>query len=175
MNAFKPQDIAHLNPQTLRSLAVEQSQLLSVSAQMIKKLEKQVELGEKNQKMLFTAEHLEKMRHLNLGRISERREDDSSPLFGTESESGDESSCEAKTSEKDKPKKAKPKPKHPGRKKQPEFDVQDVNHWYAQEDCLKYGLKPWEGQFEVSELITATPSRIIIQRHNRQKILLLER
>ncbi|MFA9263041.1 MAG: IS66 family transposase, partial [Undibacterium sp.] len=122
---------------------------------------------DKNQKMLFTAEHLEKMRHLNFGRSSERRDDDKSPLFGTEDEGGDEPSGEAKAPEKDKPKKAKSE--HPGRKKQPKLDIQDVSHWYAQEDCLKYGLKPWEGQFEVSELITVIPSRIIIQRHNRQK------
>jgi transposase len=167
MKAFKPQDIAHFNAQTLKSLAVEQSQLLVVATQMIKKLEKQVEslslqLGEKNQKLLFSAEQLEKMRHLNFGRSSERWLADDNPLFGeAEGKAKDESEATPA-----------PKPKkknHPGRTQQKGLEIQDINHWIAKEDCDQFGLKPWEGQFETSELITVIPSRIIIQRHNRQK------
>jgi len=169
MKAFKPHDIAHFNVQTLKSLAVEQSQLLVVATQMIKRLEKQVEalsvqLGEKNQKLLFSAEQLEKMRHLNFGRSSERWLADESPLFGETAEKT-ESDPEPSANKAPKPKKKN----HPGRTKQEGLEIQDVNHWIAKEDCEQFGLRPWEGQFETSELITVIPSRIIVQRHNRQK------
>ena len=87
MNAFSHHDLSHQNAEALRDLAVEQSQLLVVATKVIKKLEKiveslTVELGAKNQKTLFAAESLEKMRHMHFGRSSERCESDhDSPLF----------------------------------------------------------------------------------------------
>jgi transposase len=170
MTPIKPDEIANFSEKDLKALALEQSQLLSVASKMIKRLEAEVgrlavAVGEKNQKLLFSSEALEKMRHMHFGRSSEKRQTDDSPLFGDHKDEGETSSASAE--EKKVPEK-KPK-KHPGRTKQTGLVEQDINHFFEKQDCEKYGLVPWKDQFEVSQMITVIPSRIVLQNHKRQK------
>lgn len=172
MAPIKPHEIANYSERDLKALAIEQSQLLFVATNMIRKLEAQVGslaqvVGEKNQKLLFSAEALERMRHMQFGRSSEKQTVDDTPLFGAKE---DDDSATAQEDKKPGDSKPVPKPKnHPGRKKQKGLIQQDVNHTFNASDCEKFGLKPWEDQFETSQLITVIPSRIVLQNHNRQK------
>jgi transposase len=172
MKPIDSHEISNFSRSDLKALAIEQSQLLAVATRMIRNLEKQVDhlaqaVGEKNQKLLFSAEALQRMRHMQFGKSSEKRDEgDHSPLFGTDGASEEDNSAVV---ENPKPKDPRPPKKHPGRRRQQSLDIQDVNHTYNQVDCEQNGLSPWEGQFEVSELITVVPSRIILQRHKRQK------
>ena len=118
------------------------------------------ELGEKNQKVLFAQEGLDRLRHMKFGRSSERQEGDG-PLFSQFSEN-----CEAPAQGPTKPPR---KRSSNGRRPQPELPVQDVSHTIDPDDVKKCGLRLWQGQFETSEQITVVPSQIILERHHRQK------
>lgn len=162
----------------LRSLAVEQSELLVVATKVIKKLEKVVEgltleLGAKNQKTLFAAQSLENMRRLHFGRSSERQQqDDESPLFSLftqlRSAQSDEA-AEAETKAEKKSGKPEKKPVKRGRTPQPKLAEQDVIHSLSKEEIEERQLKTFDHQFEESSLITVIPSRLVIERHKRQK------
>jgi transposase len=160
-----PPDLDKCSKTTLKSLVVEQSQLIIVAERMIKKLETQVgrlsmELGSQNQQVLITAEALERMRQSVFGRKSERRPVDDAPLF---SKIGDDAAEDVK------PHKPRRRRQEFGRTRQLGLAIQDVHDKYADEDIAKHGLKEWAGQYETSELITVVPSRIILQRHHRHK------
>lgn len=113
MKPFSFQDLQNHDLDTVRALAVEQSQLLVVATGVIRKLETIVEnltkeLGAQNQKTLFAAQSLEKLRQLHFGRKSERREDpsDESPLFSLFTQlntNSDIASTEEKLSKSDNP------------------------------------------------------------------------
>ena len=173
MKAFSRKEIQSHNHDTLCALAVEQSQLLVVASSLIKKLERVVEsltteLGAKNQKTLFAAESLEKMRHLHFGRKSEKRDyEDDSPLFSLFAQLSAAINNDADT------KTPPPKPPKPpvkrGRTPQPKLATREVVHTVADEAAQARGLKPFDGQFEESTLITVVPSRLVIETHRRQK------
>jgi len=166
MTPLSSQEISAYSSKQLVSLAVEQSQIMTVQDKMIRKLERELqrladELGSRNQRLLFSAESLDRMRQFAFGRSSERREGES-PLFDKKPE--DSAPAPESAGE------SKDEPKHRrGRRAQPDLAFQDVHHGYSKEDCDRYGLVEWVGQFEDSEEITVIPSRIVRQRHRRKK------
>jgi transposase len=168
MQAVTTEDLKSMDIRNLRSFAVERDQMLLVAMRVIRKLENQVnrlseELGAKNQQVLFTAQALSRMQHYAFGDSSERREADTTPLFGAAT------LATIETAEEEKPA-LKKKSRH-GRRPQPGLPIQDVNHTIDPDDVKKYEFEVWEGQFEESELITVVPSRIVLQRHRRQKYI----
>jgi hypothetical protein len=175
MQALSQNKLETYDAATLRNLAVEQSQLLVVATKVIRKLEGVVEeltkeLGAKNQKTLFAAQSLETMRRLHFGRKSECREgedEDDSPLFSLFTQiaaaAGDEASS-------DHPKPDQPKPKiKRGRTPQPKLAERCVMHTIDAASIEARGLKAFDGQFEESTLITVVPSKLVIEKHQRQK------
>jgi hypothetical protein len=110
------------------------------------------------------------MRHLHFGRKSERREgEDDSPLFSLFTQ------LSAAKGENPEAGKASPESKEPkppikrGRTPQPQLAQREVPHTIDQATIEARGLKPFEGQFEESTLITVVPSRLVIETHRRQK------
>lgn len=171
MEALHAEDLERYDAAMLRSMLVENSQLLAVSAKLCAKLEKEVErlaqaLGAEHQQVLFAAESLQRMRHQMFGRKSERREGggDEAPLFA--SNGSDEGTTGAATDA------AEPKPRRQrerfGRTPQA-LPVKDVFHTHAEDDVGAHGLRPMDGQYETSELVTVVPSQIVLERHHRQK------
>ena len=175
MNAFSHHDLSHQNAEALRDLAVEQSQLLVVATKVIKKLEKiveslTVELGAKNQKTLFAAESLEKMRHMHFGRSSERHEGDhDSPLFSLFTQLSDTSVLGDNDDESEPDPKPAENPIKRGRTQQKKLAKTQVIHTMDAATTEARGLKCWDGQFEESTLITVVPSKLVIETHKRQK------
>jgi len=89
MKPIDSHEISNFSKSDLKALAIEQSQFLVVTTGMIRNLEKQVDhlaeaVVKKNQKLLFSAEALQRMRPMQFGKSSEKwDEQDHSPLFGT--------------------------------------------------------------------------------------------
>ena len=166
MNVLNKEFIKNCKKSHIVDLAVEQSQLLVAATKTIKNLEKQVEslsveLGSKNQQVLFTADTLNRMKDQIFGQSSEKRFFKPGPLFDHISDE--------KSEEKANPSKTPKVRKNFGPTSQPNLPVQDCRHFYSKEDVKKHGLIEWEGQFEVSELISVIPSKVILQKHYRQK------
>jgi transposase len=61
-----------------------------------------------------------------------------------------------------------------GRCAQPELPRVIIPHELSALEIEREGLKKWEGQFEISELISVIPTKIIIEVHKRQKYLATE-
>lgn len=172
MEAFRPEDLERYDASLLRSMLVENSQLVSVLSKMCVTLEKEVErlaqaLGAEHQQVLFAAESLERMRQGMFGRKSERREGDGgdAPLFSGAVVGG---AAEGGAAEAEAETKGKKKRERFGRTPQA-LPVKDVYHGHAAEDVEEHGLRPMEGQYETSELVTVVPSQIVLERHHRQK------
>jgi transposase len=163
MKSLTREELAGYSANSLRELAVSLAWQLDSAERINKNLEKQVELlagelGAKNQAVLLASEAFDRLKHLKFGDSSERREDDS-PLFG---------GANAEEEKKDPPKPRKRRSRN-GRRPQPELPVQDINHTFSEEDVKANGLTVWEGQCETSEQISVIPSRIVLERHHRQK------
>lgn len=127
--------------------------LIAIQEKVIGKLAN--ELGEKSQAVLFAQAELEKLKGAVFGKSSERRNNDNGPLF-------EEPKTETITYERKKREKF-------GRTEQPELPRVEVLHTLSEEEQKIQGLKPMEGQFEVSELINVVPSRFVLEEHKRQK------
>jgi len=56
-----------------------------------------------------------------------------------------------------------------GRKSQPELPVIEVIYTLTKEEIEAQGLKPFEGQYEASEIINFYPPRVVIEKSLRQK------
>jgi len=156
----------------LVTVAREQSSMIFILNKMLRKYETIIgqlstELGAKNQRVLFIQQSLDRIKGMTFARQSERRTgetEDSSPLFGT----GGDDVSDPPDSGAPPPKKRKKREKF-GRKNQPDLLNRPVHHTYTAEDCAKYGLVPWEGQYETSELISIEPARVVLENHMRQK------
>jgi transposase len=160
--SLSPEDAQKLSAEDARKAALQYSQLYTASTVIIQKLEKRLieltaKLGDQDQEVLFTKEMLANLRQKMYGRSSERREDGDGPLFaGT----GDEyETVERK------------KRTRFGRKEQTALSVVEVVHELPENEAKKRGLKKWDGQFEISELITVVPTRFVLEQHKRQKYL----
>ena len=134
--------------------------------EVIRVLEEQVkrlagELGASHQLVLFSQSQLDQLKTKTFGSSSEKRKENSVdlPLL----------SQIADSTETEKINYDRKKRTQFGRTPQPGIAKQEVVHRYASEDVEKYGLTPWEGHFETSELITISPTQFIIQEHKRQK------
>lgn len=149
-----------------KKAALKYSNLCKANMEVIRVLEAQVkrlasELGASHQLVLFTQTQLDQLKNKTFGASSEKRKDQPTdlPLFAGQTESG---KTEKITYE-------RKKRTQFGRTAQTGIARQEVLHLYAQDDVKKYGLTPWEGHFETSELITINPTQFIIQEHKRQK------
>lgn len=162
MEPFTSEELEGYSHSSLKSLAIELSRNLKVAETLIKKLETRLqnslmELSAKNQRLLFEAEKLNNMKDLLFGPSSESR--DTTPLFGDPVD--------------DTP----PKPSSQSRKKRkkteerlsPNVPVHEIEHKIDPEIMDKLNLAEWPGQFETSDLISVVPSKIILERHKRQK------
>ncbi|MHB2029829.1 MAG: IS66 family transposase [Acidimicrobiales bacterium] len=124
----------------------------------VKDLSGQVELGK--QDAFLTREQIEEMKRKMFGSSSEKQMDESpGPLFDG---AGEEPEYETVT---------RKKRKKFGRKAQPDLPRVIIAHEYDEKRMAAAGLKKWEGQFEVSELISVIPTKIVIEEHRRQKYL----
>lgn len=171
MDAFRAEDLERYDAATLRAMLVENSQLTAAMRKLCAKLEKEVErlartLGAEHQQVLFAAESLQRMQQRMFGRKSERRvgDVDDSPLFSGESAKSEASNA---THDGDEPKPKKRREQF-GRTPQP-LPIRDIFHRFDSEDVEKHGLSAMDGQYETSEMITVEPSRIVLERHHRQK------
>jgi transposase len=140
----------------------ENYRLLSLSEALNRDLEDRLkklmnELGAKNQEVLLTAEQLNQLRGSAFGPSSERRADDDLPLFKKKADELETLTRKKRTEF--------------GRREQPKLPEVEVLHELSEEEMKAAGLKKWEGQFEVSELINVSPARIILEIHKRQKYL----
>lgn len=171
MEAFRSEDLERYDAALLRSMLVENSQLVAVLTKLVKKLESEVErlaqaLGAEHQQVLFAAESLATMRQRMFGRRSERREGAEGPLFAGQAPDSATASTDTMTDG------ASKKPRKPrerfGRTPQA-LPVKDVYHTHAEDDVQEHGLSAMSGQYETSELVTVVPSQILLERHHRQK------
>jgi hypothetical protein len=117
------------------------------------------------QTAFFTQEQIAAMKQALFGDKSERRQDeDPGPLFDQPAEGtqGEKKAAETETVTRKKRTKF-------GRRPQPALPTVDIIHELPAEECEAQGLEKWEGQFEDSELINVLPTRIVRERHRRQK------
>ena len=168
MRVFSEEQAALLDLQTARYNVVAYSRIVEAQARQNQILFKQVEELQKyifnlDQKMLVTQEMLDQLKSAQFGRSSERRSGDM-PLFDGLSLKTDESDEPAKGSK-------KKKRKGHGRKAQPKLPVEEVIYTLTPEEIEAQGLKPFEGQYEVSEVINFFPPKVVIERSLRQKYL----
>jgi transposase len=144
--------------------ALRYSNLCRVNIAMIAKLEKlnrdlAEALGKEHQAVLDAQAGLGAMRGQLFGKSSERRVDSDGPLFTNA----------AAAAEGDGLTKPRKKRKNYGRTPQPELPRVIVDHGIAEAQQKEFGLRPMEGQFEISEMINVTPSRFVVEVHRRQK------
>lgn len=143
--------------------ALRYSNLCKANFVMIAKLEKvnrdlAEALGQEHQMVLDAQAGLQAMRGQMFGKSSERRADDG-PLFA-------HAAAAAEGGDMTKPRK---KRKDFGRTAQPELPRTTILHELTEEEMKAQGLKPMEGQFEISELINVSPSQFVVEEHKRQK------
>jgi transposase len=171
MRVFTESQAALLDLQAARFNVITYSRLVESQAKQIQILFKQVEELQKHifnqdQKLLVTQEILEQLRQAQFGRSSEKRPE-ATPLFDQKQESSTEDTESAPEPEK-KPKK---KRKGHGRKAQPKLPVEEIHYTLTPEEIAAQGLKVFEGQYEVSEVINFYPPKVVIEKSMRQKYL----
>lgn len=155
-------DAERLELQDARKEALKYSNLCKSNFAVIATLEKingdlARALGEKNQAVLSAQSELDRLKGDIFGKSSERRCGDLGPLFGQA-----EGKTETVTYERKKREKF-------GHTEQRDLPRVEVRHELSEEEVRAEGLKPMEGQFEVSELINVVPSRFVVEVHTRQK------
>jgi hypothetical protein len=158
-------DAEKLEPMEARLEALRYSNLCKSNFVMIAKLEKingdlASALGKEHQAVLDAQVSLDALKGRIFGKSSERRADTNGPLFGQ---------AEAESEEMTKPRKKKREDF--GRTPQPELPRTTIIHELSEEEIKAQGLKPMEGQFEISELINVTPSSFQVEEHKRQKYI----
>lgn len=173
MRVFNEEQAALLDIQTARYNVVTYSLVVDSLLRQNQILFKQVEELQKHifnqdQSLLITQELVEQLRQAQFGRSSEKRADSSLPLFDQSSPQSDSETSSSGEEEKSPDKK---KRKGPGRKAQPELPVKEVKYTLTPEEIERQGLKVFEGQYEVSELISFYPPQVIIEKIMRQKYL----
>jgi len=125
----------------------------------VKDLSDHVELGK--QEAFLTREQIAEMKRKMFGTSSERQIDGSpGPLFDAVAVKDPEFEMV----------KRKKRTKF-GRRAQPDLPRVEIVHAISDEQVKAFRLKKWEGQFEVSELISVIPTKIVIEVHRRQKYL----
>ena len=160
MTFLEASDAENLPLQDARKEALKYSNLCRSNLAVIAKLEKinlalAQALGEKNQAVLFAQTELDRLKEEVFGKSSEKRHGDNGPLF-------EQTETQTVTYEKKKRKKF-------GRTEQPELPRVEIMHALTEEEMKARGLKPMEGQYEVSELINVVPSQFVVEEHKRQK------
>jgi transposase len=159
------ENVIQLSKNELEKEALKYSNLCKANMEVIRVLEEQVkrlagELGASHQLVLFTQVQLNQLKSKTFGTSSEKRKEVADlPLFSQSSES----------TQTEKVSYERKKRTQFGRTSQPGIPRQEVLHLYGQDDLKKHGLTPWKDQFEISELITITPTQFVIQEHKRQK------
>lgn len=165
---FSEEQAALLDPQTARFNVVTYSRLVESQARQINILFKQVEALQKHifaqdQSLLLTQEMIEQLRQAQFGRSSEKRPMPA-PLFDQEQASSTQDA-------QPEPEKQKKKRKGHGRKPQPKLPVEEIRYTLTPEEVAAQGLKVFEGQYEVSEVINFYPPKVVLEKSLRQKYL----
>jgi transposase len=159
-------DIEHMSLDESKREALKYSNLCKANMAVIDTLEKQLrrmsqELGTSHQLVFFAQTQLDQLKGKTFGPSSEKRNDGTSglPLF---SDPAEPVKTEKITYE-------RKKRTQFGRTPQTEIPRQEVRHIIDPLQAESLNLTPWEGQFEISEMITITPTQFVIQEHQRQK------
>lgn len=155
-----------LETMAAREAALKYSNLCKSNLAVIATLEKvnqklATALGKEHQAVLDAQAQLGALKGKLFGKSSERRDGSNGPLF-------DEKPPETETVTYEREKEKKKRTDF-GRTEQPELPRVIVDHGLSEAQQKAGSLKPMEGQFEVSELITVTPSQFVIEEHRRQK------
>jgi transposase len=178
MRIFSEEQATLLDANIARSNLVVYSQIVSSLSRQNDILVKKVEelsqfIFNQEQRLLLSQEMIEDLKRAHFARSSERR-DGSAPLFDTPTapestsqpdpppaENASRPEISAKNG-------AKPRKGH-GRTAQPELPVVEVKYTLSEEEMKARGLVPFEGQYEVSELVTFEGPKITIEKSMRQK------
>jgi transposase len=171
VRVFSEQQAALLDLQAARFNVVTYSRLVESQSRQIDILFKQVEELQKhifaqNQSLLITQEMVEQLRQAQFGRSSEKRPAPA-PLLDQKQASSTTGSEDAKPD----PAKSRQTKKGHGRKAQPKLPVEEIHYTLTPEEIAAQGLKVFEGQYEVSEVINFFPPIVVIEKSMRQKYL----
>lgn len=166
MKIFSEEQAQLLDVNIARSNLVVYSQIVVSLHRQNEILFKKVEelsqyIFNQEQRLLLSQEMIEQLKRAHFARSSERREGEL-PLFNP-----------TQPAQSDEPQDPPTKPKKPrkghGPKAQPEIPVVEVKYTLPEEEVKARGLKPFDGQYEVSELVTFQAPSISIEKVLRQK------
>lgn len=163
MRIFSEEQAELLDVKTARFNVVTYSKIVESQSCQIDFLFKQVEalqkyIFDKDQQLLISQEQLDEYARLQFGRSSEKRSG-LTPLFDGV----------APTWAPVEPAKPKKERTGHGRKEQPKLPVEEIIYKLTEKEVEDQKLKVFEGQYEVSELITFHAPRVVIEKTMRQK------
>lgn len=165
MNILTQEDITKLDEMSAKRTLATYAELLKTNVVIVTKLEERVrdlsglvELGK--QEAFLTREQVDELKRRMFGVSSEKQVDDGpGPLFDAAAATPEFETVTRKKRTKF------------GRRPQPELPRVVILHELTEEQMKAQGLRKWEGQFEISEVISVLPTRIVLEEHRRQKYL----